>query len=243
MQVIRPVQTLTSKERRYFVEMEATRLALVALVTALLCFPAFSQYASGSGEESTNQTTLQEGFVITQVDSKPKGKAYRLDDNTAILLPLQGQQVQKWRIYCPETLDNETLKLVFFLAHANLEAGDYLQFNRKRYEGSKSTPTAIAFNSSRQSLLVSYVTEEGNSSFQLGYVCPYSNYQNCTDFHNCPAVANYAAESAEAYYTLAYLCYNPLYIDQAPINPYLCQILQKASTCGLPVPNPLPTCD
>ena len=88
--------------------MKEASLALVALVTALLCFPAFSQHASGGGEHSTNQTTLEEGFVITKVDSKPKGKAYKLDNNTAILTALEDQQVQKWRIYCPETLSKKT---------------------------------------------------------------------------------------------------------------------------------------
>ena len=227
--------------------MEAARLALVALVTALLCFPALSQYASGSGDESTNQTTLEEGFVITKVDTKPKGKAYKLNDNTAILTPLEAedQRVQKWRISCPQTYSNETLKLVFFLAYANLEPGDFLQFNKIRYEGSKSTPTVIGFDLDRESLLVSHVTQEGKSDFQLGYVCPYSHYQNCLDLHNCQAVANYAARTTEAYHTLTYLCHDPRYISEGnlQVDANLCEMLQLASTCGLPVPDPLPSCD
>ena len=140
--------------------MEVARLALVALVTALLCFPTCSQYASGSGEESSNQTTLEEGFVITNVDSKLRGKEYKLDANIAVVIPLQ-----------------------------------------------------------------------------------ITDYQNCIDFHSCPAVANYVTENTEAYYSLTQLCYNPLYIHQGHVDPYLCQILKRASTCGLFVPNPLPSCD
>ena len=224
--------------------MESARLALLALVTALLFSPAFSQHASDKGEDSTNQTPVEEGFNITKVDSKPKGKAIKLDyDNRGSLLPLEEQQVQKWRIYCPETSSNENLKLVFFLLYANLEAGDFLQFNKVRYEGSKSTPTVIAFDLSRESVLVSYVTQEGKSDFQLFYVCPYSNYQYCLDFHNCPAVANYVAESIEAYYTLAYLCYDPGFMDDDNSNVYLCEILRAASTCRLPIPNRPPSCD
>ena len=225
--------------------MEAAKIALAALViTASLCFvPVFSQYQSGSGDEqSTNQTWSEEGFNITKVDSKPKGKAFKLDANSATLVPLVDQEVQKWRLSCPETLSEENLKLVFLLTHANLEAGDFLQFNKKRYEGSKSTPTVIAYDISKETILVSYVTQEGKSDFELRYVCPYSNYQNCKDFHNCPAVLDYVADSTAAYSSLTALCYNPLYINAGNIDPFLCQILKKASTCGLPVPNPLPSC-
>ena len=223
--------------------MKVARLALVALVTALLCFPEFSQHASGSGEEGTNQTTLEEGFVITTVDSKPKGKSIKLQVNNATLTPLNDQQVQKWRIYCPETVSNETLKLVFLLVHANLKAGDFLQFNKIRYEGSKSTPTVIGFDLSTSSLFVSHVTREGKSDFELGYVCPYSNYQNCLAFHSCPAVANYVAESTEAYNTLTFLCYNPPYIQEFDQDPFLCEIVKGASTCGFQIPNPYPNCE
>ena len=232
----------SSTKRLYFLEMEATRLALVALATALLLFPAFSQSAPASGEDSTNQTTVEEGFNITKVGSKPLGKAHKLNGNHAILTPLEDQEVQKWRISCPLTKSDENLKLVFFLAHANLEAGDFLQFNKIRYEGSKSTPTVIAFDLDRESFLVSHVTQEGMSDFRLGYVCPYSNYQNCVNYHNCPEVANYVAENTEAYNSLAYLCFDQRYIDQSVEDRYLCQILKRASTCGLPVPDPLPTC-
>ena len=220
-------------------------MALVALATTLLCLSTLSEstygapssgYGSGSGNTSTNQSMLEEGFAITVVDSKPKGKAIKLDDqNNATLTPLK---VQKWRIACPETLSNENLKLVFLLLHANLKMGDYLQFNKIRYEGYKSTPTVIDFDLNRDSLLVSHFTQEGGSDFDLRYVCPYSNFANCRDFHNCQAVINYVAETTEAYASLAKLCYNPLAIYDK--DPFICQIVEKASTCNFYVPNPLP---
>ena len=149
-------------------------------------------------------------------------------------------KVQKWRLKCPETLDNENLKLVFLLLHANLEQGDFLQFNKKRYEGYKSTPTVIAFDLDRESFLVSYITQEGKSDFDLRYVCPFSNFDNCKAFHNCQAVVNYVAETTEAYKSLAKLCYNPVAINDGDEDPLLCKILKKASTCNLPVLGYLP---
>ena len=223
--------------------MERARLALVALVTALLFFPAFSQPAPGSEGDSTNQTTKEEGFNITRVDYKPQGKAIQLNyDNRGWLSPLERQQVQKWRISCPETLKSDNLKLVFLLAYANLQPGDFLQFNKLRYEGSKSTPTVMALNLTRESILVSYVTQKGGSDFQLGYVCPYSNYQDCVDLHNCPAVAEYAVTSKDAYYALADVCYDPRFMDEDDFNVDLCLILKGAYSCDLPVPGPPKSC-
>ena len=92
--------------------------------------------------------------------------------NNATLTPVKDQQVQKWRLACPETLPGEKLKIVFLLLHANLEEGDFLQFNKLRYEGYKSTPTIIDFNIGRQTFLVSHITQEGKSDFDLRYVCP-----------------------------------------------------------------------
>ena len=237
------LQTFSTRKRRYFLEMETARLALVALVTALLLFPAFSLPASGGGEDSTNQTTEEEGFNITWVDSKPQGKAIQLDyQNVGWLFPSGRQQVQKWRISCPETLKSDNLKLVLLLAYANLEPGDFLQFDNLRYEGSKFTPTVMALNLTGESILVSYVTQKGESDFELGYVCPYSNYQDCVDLHNCPVVADYAATSKDAYYTLAHVCYDPRFMDEDDFNLDLCLILRGAYSCDLPAPGPPPSC-
>ena len=79
-----------------------------------------------SGEESTNQAKLEEGFVIGNVDSKPKYKACKLIANTAILVPLEDQHIPKRKLSCPETLSNENIKLVLPLEYAKLEAGDVL---------------------------------------------------------------------------------------------------------------------
>ena len=216
--------------------MELGKLALIALLASLLFSSAVSNSTpeSGSGEE---------GFVITKVDSKPKGKAIKLkSDNNGTLTPLENQEVQKWRIACPETAQDENLKLVFLLLHANLEPGDFLQFNKVRYEGSKSSPTVIDFDKSRDSFLVSHVTEEGNSDFDLRYVCPYSNFHNCKDLHECPAVVDYVAETTEAYNSLASLCYNPRAIRDDGKDRYLCQLVRLASDCDLNLPLPLLSC-
>lgn len=236
--------------------MEVTRLALVALATTLLCFSAVLESTSGapssirvvreldsgSGDESTSQPTQEEGFVITTADSRPIGKPIKLSNNNATLIPVKDevQEVQKWRISCPETRSNERLKLVFLLLHANLVTGDFLQFNKIRYAGYKSTPTVIDFDLGRETLLVSHITQEGKSDFDLRYVCPYSNFENCKDFHNCQAVVNYIAERPAAYKSLANLCYNPVAIHDGDKDPMLCEILKKASTCNLSVPHPLP---
>ena len=82
------------------------------------------------------------------------------------------QEVQKWRLKCPETRESDNLKLVFLLLHANLVEGDFLQFNKIRYQGYKSTPTVLEFDLNRESFLVSHITQEGKSDFDLRFVCP-----------------------------------------------------------------------
>ena len=47
------------------------------------------------------------------------------------------------------------------------------------------TPAVIDYDVDRYSLLVSHVTHEGKSDFNLRYVCPCSNFQNCKNFHDC----------------------------------------------------------
>ena len=231
--------------------MEVSRLALVVLATSLLCFstllPSTSgapnssnveqEPQSGSGDDSTNHqpTQQQEGLVVTMADSKPKGKVIKLyDDNNGTLTPLKDQQVQKWRIACPETRNNESLKLVFLLHHANFVQGDFLQFNKIRYEGYKSTPTVIDFDLDRDSLLVSHVTQEGKSDFDLRYVCPYSNFEVCRDIHKCKPVLDHLAWSEPAYNSLVKLCSNVSANNECvDEDPYLCWVLKTASICGI----------
>ena len=105
--------------------------------------------------------------------------------NNATLTPLKDQEVQKWRLACPETLSNENLKLVFLLLHANLVPEDFLQFNKIRYEGFKSTPTVISFDLGRETFLVSHITQEGKSDFDLRYVCPCECFNVTCDLEFC----------------------------------------------------------
>ena len=109
------------------------------------------------------------------------GKPVKLyTSNSVTLTPMEGKEVQKWRLACPETRHNERLKLVFLLLHANLQEGDFLQFNKIRYEGYKSTPTVIDFDLNRETFLVSHITQEGKSDFDLRFVCPCKHFEKST---------------------------------------------------------------